>query len=419
MTHERWNQLAHWGLLALIFLLPWQTRWIISGDASWPYGQISLYATQLLLFAVVAATLLSKPDWKNLRRYWPAWLLEFWAIAAVVWSANQGVALYHASLIICAVLLGECVLMLKPDPKRIATVLFGAGMIQALLAISQFANQHVFASTLLGLAEHSAAAGHAVLQTSHGLLLRAYGSLPHPNILGSWLAVAWLCGLGLRIPMGRGVKGETQRAASLRMILSAGLGIIAMGLLMTFSRGAWLAAAVGTAWVLIVAAKQISWRRAAASGVVILVAAAALALPLAGIIGGRLPGNDAALEQLSYSDRRQSIVNGWQWVSDDPLFGYGTVPFGEPPHLVPLAIAVDLGLIGLIFALLLAWTMRPKLLSWYAPLWAVPLVSGLVDHHWWTLWPGLTMGIIVMILARMGDQPKTNQANLDEKSISY
>lgn len=410
MEQRRWSKLARHGLYLLIFLLPWQARWIIAGDPSWPYGQISLYATQVLLFAVVAATLLAKPDWKNLRRYWPAWLLEFWAIAAVLWSTSQSVALYHASLIICAVLLGECVLLQRPNPKRIAAALFTSGAIQSLLAIFQFAGQHVFASTLLGMAGHSATAGHAVLQTSHGLLLRAYGTLPHPNILGSYLAVAWLCGLGLRIPQQTSVTHNwTQHVASLRMIMNIGLVVIALGLLLTFSRGAWLAAATGTIWILIVAAKQISWRRGVASGVTIIIAAAALALPLAGIIGGRLPGNDAALEQLSYSDRKQSLANGWQSFISAPILGHGVGEQGEPPHLVPLAIAVDLGLVGLAFALLLGWTMRPQLLSWYAPLWAVPLVSGLVDHHWWTLWPGLALGALILTLpkATLPNEPRS------------
>ncbi len=395
MTSQRWNQLAHYGLYLLIFLLPWQARWIFAGEPSWPYGQISLYATQVLLFAVVTATLLGRTasrDGFQTRLYWPAWALELWAIAALLWAADQSVALYHASLIISAVLLGECVLLLRPNPRRIAMVLFGTGLIQALLAISQFTSQYVFPSTLLGLAEHSATAGHAVLQTSHGLLLRAYGALPHPNILGAWLAVSWLCGLTLRVPMGR------SGSLAYRMALNFGLLVIMLGLLLTFSRGAWIAAAVGTIWILIIAAKKISWRRAVASGAAILIAVTMLTLPLLGTIVGRLPGNDAALEQLSYSSRQQSLVDGWQLVRQSPLLGHGVAPLAEPPHLVPLAIVVDLGLIGLVLVLLLAWTMRPRLLNWYSPLWAVPLFAGLVDHHWWTLWAGLSLGVLMLTL---------------------
>jgi len=395
MTSQRWNQLAHYGLYLLIFLLPWQARWIFAGEPSWPYGQISLYATQVLLFAVVTATLLGRTasrDGFQTRLYWPAWALELWVIAALLWAADQSVALYHASLIISAVLLGECVLLLRPNPRRIAMVLFGTGLIQALLAISQFTSQYVFPSTLLGLAEHSATAGHAVLQTSHGLLLRAYGALPHPNILGAWLAVSWLCGLTLRVPMGR------SGSLAYRMALNFGLLVIMLGLLLTFSRGAWLATGVGTIWILIVAAQRISWRRALASGMVILIAATALALPLANIIAGRLPSADAALEQLSVNDRKQSLVDGWQLVRQSPLLGHGVAPLAEPPHLVPLAIAVDLGLVGLALVLLLAWTMRPRLLNWYSPLWAVPLIAGLVDHHWWTLWAGLSLGVLLLTL---------------------
>jgi hypothetical protein len=110
----------------------------------------------------------------------------------------------------------------------------------------------------------------------------------------------------------------------------------------------------------------------------------------------------SAAERMVYSDRRQSLTDGWRSLVAAPLLGQGVAELKEPPHLVPLAIAVDLGLIGLIFALLLAWTMRPQLLGWYAPLWAVPLVSGLVDHHWWTLWPGLALGALIIALPKAG-----------------
>src|SRR3989344_1153983 len=158
MTTALWRRVALTGLYLLIFLLPWQTRWIISSvtldGRPWDYGQISLYATQIILFAVVTVTLLGKPDYRNLRRWWPAWVLEFWAIIAMIWSSHQSVALYHASLIVSAVLLGECILLLKPNPRRIATVILGTGLIQGLLAISQFMGQHVIGSKWLGLAEH-------------------------------------------------------------------------------------------------------------------------------------------------------------------------------------------------------------------------------------------------------------------------
>jgi hypothetical protein len=360
----------------------------------WDYGQISLYATQLLLFAVVAATLLSKPEYKNLRRYWPAWLLEFWAIAAVLWASYQGVALYHASLIVSAVLLGECILLLKPDPRRIATVLFGAGLVQALLAISQFTSQHVWPSTWLGIAEHWALPGHSLLQTANGLVMRAYGSLPHPNILGAWLAVAWLCGLILRIPLGK------SGPLSYRLALNFGLLVAMLGLLMSFSRGAWIAAAVGTIWTLLIVAKKISWQRAATSAGVILGAAILLALPLRADIHGRTALQSAGgLEGLSISDRRHSIVDGWQLFTQSPVGGYGVAPMVQPPHFVPLAVAADLGVIGLILVVLLVLTLRPRSwLSWYTPLLAVPLVAGLFDHYWWTLWPGLSLGILMLVL---------------------
>ena len=403
MTTALWCRVALTGLYLLIFLLPWQTRWIISSvtldGRPWDYGQISLYATQIILFAVVTVTLLGKPDYRNLRRWWPAWVLEFWAIIAMIWSSHQSVALYHASLIVSAVLLGECILLLKPNPRRIATVILGTGLIQGLLAISQFMGQHVIGSKWLGLAEHWAVPGHSLLQTAGGLVLRAYGSLPHPNILGVWLAVAWICGLLLYIPL------KKTAPLAYRLALNFGLLIILFGLLLSFSRGAWLAVAIGTIWILVVTAKKINWRVAVIAGATILGTVILLAIPFRANIYGRTAlESGGGLEGLSISDRRQSIINGGQLFIHSPLIGYGVTPIVQPPHLVPLAIVDDLGIIGLAIVCLLIFMMRPRRWwDWYSPLLAVPLITGLFDHYWWTLWAGLSLGVIVLVLPRLAD----------------
>ena len=51
------EKIISFGLYLLVFLLPWQTRWIIrAGEINggyWEYGTISLYGTDVLLFLLL------------------------------------------------------------------------------------------------------------------------------------------------------------------------------------------------------------------------------------------------------------------------------------------------------------------------------------------------------------------------------
>lgn len=443
-TKEKYQSLAKYGLYLLIFLLPWQTRWIfyqteLSGQF-WEYGQLGLYATQLLLFIVVIFTLLSKPNWKLLKNWWPLNLLELWALLSALWAPQPKVALYQAGLIISASLLGECIIMLQLSVKKIAHILVVTGLVQGLLAISQFFAQHINASTIFGLARHSAYFGSSILQTSWGFIMRAYGSLPHPNILGGWLAVCWLAGLILRFQVNLQATthkpaspelqlGELQPNFIYRIAIDFALLTILTGLLLTFSRSAAVSAAVGTIWLLIITAKKNSWSHAAVSAALIIIATIIITLPLHPLIAGRTlsltkggacPAEalcEGGLENFSLTDRWQTIQNGWQLFITHPLIGVGMgnstaviatndkdipVRYSQPPHLIPLAVMSELGVVGLLLAMVLLWLWRPQtLLDWYAPLWSVPLVTGLFDHYWFTLWAGLSLGIIILILNKL------------------
>jgi O-antigen ligase len=87
-------------------------------------------------------------------------------------------------------------------------------------------------STLLGIADKDAQTlGVAVVETDDGRTLRAYGTFPHPNIFGGYLAVgvialAWLTRFA-----------KSKREIALMLVGSAVLGST---LIVTFSRSAWL-----------------------------------------------------------------------------------------------------------------------------------------------------------------------------------
>jgi O-antigen ligase len=230
--------------------------------------------------------------------------------------------------------------------------------------------------------------------------LRAYGSFPHPNILGIFLAVA-LVMLSLRADPSR-----LMRVGQLA-------GVI--GLTLTFSRSAWLALSLATvAWVLIThgwrgvpawIGRQLRSRR-------LLAALVAIGLLLAGARATQL---DAFPEANSLSQRQLYDDAAWSLVAQGRPVGAGNIliaeqrqgfAVGEPAHNVFLITLAELGPIGAI-----AWFAL--LASIVAALWRgpdpaargatlaltvlVPLL--LLDHYLWTqpagrIWLALALAVI-------------------------
>ena len=131
------------------------------------------------------------------------------------------------------------------DSRKIVFVLMMAAVIQSGIGIAQFLSQSTFASTLLGMSTHEAwQAGTSVLKTDAGRWLRAYGTFPHPNILGGFLAAIFVVSVGYTLPSVEALKRNQ------RIFLVAGTIITLLGLLLTFSRSAWFGVALGVAVML-------------------------------------------------------------------------------------------------------------------------------------------------------------------------
>jgi hypothetical protein len=214
-----------------------------------------------------------------------------------------------------------------------------------------------------------------------GRWLRAYGLTQHPNLLGGVLVGLLLMLVGAYADA---VRAGRRRAAWL--LVPYGLGLAA--LLMTFSRGAWLAAAVG-GLTLLGTARRAGWqpdRRAAR-----------VLLPLAALtvaIGAAFAATQWSLLQprlgLAYEgaevrsvDERATLIAGARALRERrPVLGVGAggfstalhrlareaiaaYPIVQPVHNVPLLLATEVGLLGagLWFALVLG----PAAAAWIRP----------------------------------------------------
>ena len=133
-------------------------------------------------------------------------------------------------------------IVVKPKAKLIITSLVGAAVLQGMIAIAQFGLQWTPAFKWLGLASQSAwELGPGIVETLGGRWLRSYGSLPHPNILGGFLC-AGLLGVIYLLSIIR-KKG--------RWWLWLSLVLVAQGLVLSFSRSAWLGLVFGAMLLLV------------------------------------------------------------------------------------------------------------------------------------------------------------------------
>lgn len=243
--------------------------------------------------------------------------------------------------------------------------------------------------------------------------LRAYGSLPHPNILGGFLIVL------LAGPAAGFLRGGRWRWA-------AG-GLVAFGfaaVVFTFSRAAWIGAACG-AVVLALHTRQISRLRLSALAAVAALGLIAAAVPLHGLIITRLSGlveparSLPSTEIRSTRERLALVADGLNLIRAYPSgVGLGAyvvaqsarLPVGsllEPVHNVPLLITGELGIAGGVLWLVLAgaylWSLfarlsappTPEAIVFSAAIAAI-LAMSLFDHYFWSHPAGRTLVWLIL-----------------------
>jgi O-antigen ligase len=330
----------------------------------------------------------------------------------------------------------------------------------------------------LGLTTVASQPEASIVQLPNGARwLRAYGTFPHPNILGGFLclAIPVVAGAYLRQPRRRGI--------SWLLLASLALGLLA--LFLSFSRAAWLGIVISALWAGLLlwqkrraassankfAAKSLRphrWlsrfpanpnvpgapaqpaervsRRNALSGEFIRrnLRSALPALLSVGLLVGlvaalgpvvqsRLLLNNAPLEQRSLDERVVLLEAGALFFTQHPWLGVGagnmplvelsyppTRNIGEPAHNVPVAVAVETGLFGLLLwlipplgALWLAWRRRAVLsaagLTASAVLVALLTVAQL-DHYLWTQPVGSLIWWLAVALSALWGERSSSEA---------
>jgi O-antigen ligase len=262
------------------------------------------------------------------------------------------------------------------------------------------------ASTLFGLAEHLAATpGTSVVEVVGGRIMRAYGTFPHPNIFGGFLAAAILLILW-RSRAWLWVKKKTWVATlPLLMLLSATLVI-------TFSRSAWLA--LGTGIILIFIWHIIQRIKISKVFLLNFFVIFATVFITAGIFHDavfvRVEATDR-LEEKSLVERKSEYQIVGEVIKTNLFVGVGPgaytfvleelnpdqpIWFYQPIHNSLLLFFAETGLLGLVVLIYFFGAFVSKK-NFFFVIPAIPIV--VFDHYLWSQWAGLVL--ISMIFAIM------------------
>lgn len=430
------------GMCALVFFLPWQTRWIIeagkiSGGVS-EFLTYSLYASDVLLIVTLAFTLVylrknfcaslhlflsatKKGKFFRKENIWSviASLFLLIVLISIFFAEDKMLATFFAARIFLAV--GFFMLSLKFVHKTKIIFCFVLGLIgPAILAIWQFLIQQTFALKWLGLAEHQAwAGGVSVVETyANGIVsgrwLRAYGSFDHPNILGGALAI------GLLLTLWLFTKWRSENKKNAHMLFAyLSFIVLSAGIFVSFSRSSWLSlfsGIVAGGTVLFFQKRKAELKTWILGAGIVAVVFIGMFLNYQSLIIVRTSSN-ARLEKLSIDQRRAHLEQAKELIAGNPTTGVGIGNYilavaksnpgdpawtYQPVHNVLVLVWAELGIFGVILVAvsfgLILWRYGKRNYLSLALLIAL-LPAMFLDHWFWSLHFGVLFFAIVISLA--------------------
>ena len=296
---------------AVILAEPWVGAGMVIGSI--PVGDTALPGVPLQVVeaaALVVATIVilrrlgegATPFAWVTPMWWAAGLLV-WVLVSTPSAADPGVAVRQATLHVLSALFGVVVLTVCPTPVQVRRVLAVFAGVAAYIGLSA----PLHAGTL------QAGFGGAVVEG------RATGVFNQPNQLGSFCALALMIAVGLAF-------GSTTRRG--RRAAVAAAAAIAVGLLVSLSRGAWIGVTLGV--VVLTAMVPDARRRLIIGGVPLIVAGALLGAfapssPQVTVVGERV--RSIFGERNPYDARPAIWAEAERQVVADPWTGQGPGAF--------------------------------------------------------------------------------------------
>ena len=278
--------------------------------------------------------------------------------------------------------------------KYMLGVLLISVLVQGILGVLQFKMGASLGLGLLGESQIvSGMQGSSFVTLNNEVFLRAYGTFPHPNILGGYLVMSLL--LSLYLYMREGFRWK--RSVMLLGILSS------LFVVFTFSRICMLL--VSVIWLVFLFFRFVVRKKGIYSFSIGLLVERFLNL---------LSGGDA-----SWSDRVNLMRSSFEVIRENGLMGIGLGRFTkgmdndipltsngvmliQPVHNVPLLMVSELGVVGtLLYCVLLGSILlrNVKKINWFK--WLVIfvlIVIGCFDHYLFSLPQGVLISGILSLL---------------------
>lgn len=460
-----------------VFVLPFQTRWIIYqyGGSFNEWTSIYLYLTDILLLAVFLFWFWRRKNERHLQEGLKIsqrlktvgfWLAVFLIVAfiSLVNAKNISLGFYGWFKLLEMVTLffylkSNAVILSPPEAseesrgtqrsndgkinfRNLARIFVLSGLFQSIIALGQFINQESLG--LKWLAESPLAldkvgvAKIAVVSPVGGAvkMLRAYGSLPHSNVLAAFLLVCLFFLFFLWLSRERSLTGNA--------FFSAAFYLMFFGLCLTFSRTIILTFLLASFLYFVICLWQVTqtidiglFKRLVLVFLIFIISAGFFAFAFWPEISSRF---NVSLNEEAVSLRIFYNETALAAISRQPLLGLGLANFvweirnelnllaswlHQPVHNIYLLIAAETGLFGLIAFLmfiirLLTLSLRGVRLRQMAEaddeailfilrnlsflLFLSFLFIGLFDHFFLTLQQGqllfwLVLGLIVSFSA--------------------
>lgn len=405
------------GLLPIAFCF-----WLYRTIGEFPHSRVYFTYTSALFFLGDAFVILSIILWLSVKisqtskiqiTYYTIFILLLVILTSlsILWSRDWRISLY-VSLHFWITLLFILSLREWSRPWKIA--MFGFCAALSIQIIAGFAGFYLQSTAYLeslnmkwpGILEPSMR-GASVVQLADGLrILRAYGTLPHPNILGGFVFILLLGPIALFL------RREKPNYPAL-LLIATGISLLAL----TFSRSAWLAL-IAFAVILVLKSKYFVRKQLILLFFVGTLSVGFTLLPYRQLVQARTTSATSHSEQFSLIGRAWLSQEALHMILERPFTGVGIGSFIialsqrvgegyiiEPVHNILLLASSELGLPGLLIVIALGVSIALNIVKAKSPqaiLAGATLaglgVIGLFDHYLWTLAPGrimvgLTLGL--------------------------
>ena len=457
------NKALKWIFYLFLLSLPFGTRYLVYQFTPGfnEYASVWLYGNDIVLIAFILFFWLGSHsesaiagEESYLKRFFTSFRMTRWlglflitAFASIFYAYLPGLAVYNFLRLLLLVLMALAVGRLVRDGglaiKDIFLIIAASAVFQALLGLAQFFRQASLGLKWLGepVAAYGAV-GPAKIIVEGAKILRPFGTFPHANIFGAFLVLGLISLLYFfikflssksQIPNNfQGLKSQNffMRTWSLfgAWFLVLGIFVVMLGLVISFSRSAWI---VGGLMTLLFLAYNLVKKEYRPSAIYLSVIVFSILFFLLSIFSSYIIPRAELLssgKDVSVSDRLRYTELGLNLVKENPLgvgignqvfysvkngeylkLGMDKVWLWEPVHNLYLLIASEIGILGFvafcvfIFSIFINWKLFGV---WSLELGASKimflslLLLGLFDHYLWTLQPGrlmlwLTIGLVL------------------------